>query len=357
MPEEIETTTTVAETEVTPTPEVAAAEVQIPTPSPELTEADVSAFDKFLPGKSTVKDFDPTKKPEVVKPVEEPPAPVKPIIAPKVDSRDAKLEGFTDNEKALLKKMSNESFELVMARFDKLKEAESKRAEAEKKLAETTTGKLPDYWAEHEEAYSLSPTYKELSTQRQLGSAIVKHWEEQFAKVEAGEKWRGLEYHDGKVVISSLENEPSPVAKAKIMAAMNAASHESNQVERELKQFVDGHKSQYGKVMEEVKHAESTLFERYKDEKAPQYVMVQKAMEAIPTTLRGSPLAKITAKAMAMCFELTQALATYKEKEVQATNRATVVKSQGPLKSGESTPVNTDTDADLWDKFNANVRK
>ncbi len=353
-------------TNTTENPEVEETEVapeETPTvPMGEITETDISAFDKFL-GKETavVKDFDPAKKIEAPAPVEEEKEVTPEIVTsvvPKPDSRDARMKDFSDVERGLLKKMPNDAFELVMTKLEKAREVETKKVELEKQIAqrEGSATKLPEYWADHEESYTLSPTYKELTSLKSVGNAIVNHWRDQFAAIEAGENWRGIEYKDGKYFISSVEMEPSAKAKADVMTRMNAASHEAAQIDRELQQFIQGHKAEYSKTVDYVKEREAAIFSRYADEKAPQYEYVKTVLDSIPASLRRSPLAIITAKSIALNVELTNALKSYQEKTEKATQVKAVVKAQGPIRSNESGAAGSVSDDNLWDKFNSMTR-
>jgi len=110
---------------------------------------------------------------------------VKPTVeVPQVKPGDAKAfdyTGFTTEEAALLKQMSNQAREYTAKTIKSLKELQ---------------GKAPDIYFQHPEAYVLDPQYKELGHQIDFAAREAQHWKNQLINIRTGKPWMALDGWD-----------------------------------------------------------------------------------------------------------------------------------------------------------------
>lgn len=117
--------------------------------------------------------------------------------------------GFTPEEQAILKQMSNPAFQYA-----------AKNAREYKALvAQKGT---PDTYLQHPEAYSITPEYREASQKVHFATAEQNHWREQLIAIRNGKDWYGLQGYDdkGKPVLSG-PNKATDGAEVDVSNALN----------------------------------------------------------------------------------------------------------------------------------------
>jgi len=206
-------------------------------------------------------------------------APPKQEAAPKVEEEKklpptAKVKAVGDEDlkslvpesaQGLFKKMDNSARQWVVA---ELKRAAKEKEELKSKLSvaeKKGSNNLPENWFEHEEAYTLSPEFKQLQNQHGRLSAIEKHYREQLIAIKEGEDWFDLVQNaDGS--ISQVKQKASSQADALVMTRLNDATAFIREIEKQDGAYKQAFKASAINSRAGVKQLENDYFPQYADD-------------------------------------------------------------------------------------------
>lgn len=115
--------------------------------------------------------------------------------------------GFSDEEQAVLKKMSNNSFAFA-----------TKLIKENKELKSRTDG----VYYQHNEGYTLDPQYKQLQTDAWYADQEGKYWESQLYAMQEGQEWTPLVgYNQDGTFKFGEKRQPTPRDVEQVRRAMN----------------------------------------------------------------------------------------------------------------------------------------
>lgn len=154
---------------------------------------------------------------------------LKPPVSKGAEKKDEKgvtqgqardYSGYTPEETALLKQMSNPAFELASKAIKENKELS--------KLKSTT-------YLQHEQAYILDPEYQREYQQMANVQKEFQHWQEQLIAIDGGKKWKPLKGwdKDGNPVYDA-ERDPSKMDEENVRRWANNCDQAARQLQGKL---------------------------------------------------------------------------------------------------------------------------
>lgn len=242
------------------------------------------------------------------------------------------LKGIVpDTALPLLKKMSNDAREYFVAEFKRygkeVEELKSKLAVSEKQ----TKSDLPTGWYEHEDAYSLTPEFKNLAqTKGQLG-AIEDHYRKQLIAIKEGEDWFDLTLDNRGQIVQQKRKagaEADMLVSSRLQEAVLTLRDLEKQelaLKQSFKQNVVNHRSGMKKLEDE-------YFPQYADEKEFSAIEDVQSFQKVLQSygLQNDRMSGITSKLYAYALDQTRKVQELeKAKNVAATNKP-VVNKNGP---------------------------
>lgn len=301
-------------------------------------------------------------------------APAKQEPAPKVEEErklppTAKVKPIVDEDLkslvpesalGLFKKMDNSARQWVVA---ELKRGAKEREELKSKLSvaeKKGSNNLPENWFEHEEAYTLSPEYKQIQIQQNRISAIEKHYREQLIAIKEGEDWFDLvQNKDGS--ISQVKQKASPQADALVMTRLNDASAFLRELEKQDGAFRQAFKTSVVNNRAGVKQLEDEYFPQYADD--TEFSNNEDA-KSIKTQLQSlgvhnDRLAGVLTKLYAFAMEQVREVENLKK--ATEVSKKIVTPKNGPtgdeINKGSSKPLSPDErpfNLAAWDSYTKN---
>lgn len=147
-----------------------------------------------------------------------------PIMPPSKDTGGTKhfdYSGYSESEQMVLKNMSSQSREVVSRMMKEHKEL-SKLKDAE--------------YLQNPNAYLLSPEYQKLQEDAFYANKEAMHWQEQIARIKAGQEWQPIVSWDakGNPVLGEMQK-PSGIDEERVRLAMNKCFTAASQVEQEAR--------------------------------------------------------------------------------------------------------------------------
>lgn len=219
-----------------------------PSPKPQDTKAE--AIKQAVQDKAVVatKPVTPPSK-VTTKPVTDSLTNIKPTGTKPGVARD--LTGYSPEEQAILKQMSNPAFEFTTKILKERKELESLKS---------------SHYLQSEDGYTLSPEYKQLSQDIQYASAESNIWLQQLQKIDSGEEWQPFEgwSRDGQPVFGAKQA-PTKLAEEQIRMAMNRCLQVKQEVTGQLQQIPQKYKSVIQNDNQIIKNKMQELFSWEKD--------------------------------------------------------------------------------------------
>ena len=132
--------------------------------------------------------------------------------------------GFSAEEQAMLKQMSNPAFDFV-----------SKMAKERKELEKLRGATV----FQHPQGYILDPDFQKHNEDMQYANAEYRHWQAQLEKVKLGEKWTPLLKWDANgQPVYGAEQDPTGRDEEQIRLAMNQCMQVSNNAQAQAQQYV-----------------------------------------------------------------------------------------------------------------------
>jgi hypothetical protein len=188
-------------------------------------------------------------------------------ITSKKPAGERDYSGFTDAEAEILKKTSNEAFELAKSRILELKQVKEEKKQLEDKLTRVDKQELPESYYEHPKSYILDEKWNTAMASVHVLENEIVHWEKQMEAVEKGEEWIRLDgrNQDGTYKVTKM---PASVeAKTLISRAINQGhllirehAAVASQIEQTTQQRAQSLKA-------EMKKREDFLFSEFADDK------------------------------------------------------------------------------------------
>jgi hypothetical protein len=296
-----------------------------PVPATDAPESSpigeaLDAFSKVL-GRPK---FDEPKADKTTTPNDKPTTPPpKPVVA-------RVYEGLDQEEARLFKHMGNEQYRMFYPKYIEAKtlkgELESTKVELEK-----LKSAAPSY-VDHEAAYRLDPGYEKLSTAVSRVEAEAGYWQEQLAKVEAGEKFTPLSYNQQTGEYSYGEPlDASPVIKAQIMSSLSKAYNIHQRLQGELGTFQNTFKSQHQSYLSNMAATRTKLIGNLDANtvKALEKAAATK-LDIFPQNVRNKPEVKMLAELLVVNEGLIKVVQDLKGKVAGKTIVSRTAKAAGP---------------------------
>lgn len=209
-----------------------------------------------------------------------------------------------------LKKLPNHLFAKAAEEFTKYYTLEQENSKLKEQVKNSSIGKLPENYYEHEKAYQLSPDYSTLSKELEYDNFESSHWLAQLANIKRGQPWINLKGYDPKSgqpvfekidpvkdsegnIILDVENE------LRVQSNLHKVSDLTKEHNGKLTQLQQQHKLEYQQSREGLNGLKQQFFSAFSDEsKLPPVVKadLQIAKEAIQSQLpafRNNPMGEL----------------------------------------------------------------
>lgn len=343
--------------QITIAPEHKSAEVPVvvpstttETPTTELPVVAADLMDEFDAIKDGIKPKPSTEvKPKVEDKKVEVPATtdVKKVeaVVPVVDRKTGRdYAGLTDDVVPLFKAMSNDAFNKFKPLYLAHQEQTKKVTELETKLSDSQKGKtsIPESYYEHPLAFALTPEYETAANQVNETNTIFQHWSEQLKAVQNGAATFKTLARDasGKIIYGpdATVNKDSAVS---LLAHFNRTQQAAANAAGQLSALQQNHSAKHQQSLASVSELENKMFAVFNDEKHPAQAKIKATLDELPASVRSSPLARMTAKALVTIQSLmnviTKERAEYAAGTKVATKIAETTKEVGPSTTGAAT--------------------
>jgi len=249
----------------------------------------------FIEGKSSEDPFA-EKQATSEEPGKTPEESVKTPEVPKAPSRD--YTGLNEREIALFKRMSNEAYAELRPIYDNNKKLAEREA-ALKAREEAVTKAAPRGVYDHEQAYTLTPQYTELSQAANTMAFEREYWVKQLAAVEEGADWKPLiknaqgQYFEGKAEKATAQ------AKAELLQKLTIAAQYHTHFTNQLAQVQQNHALHRQQLLNGMATYETKFFPFFAGDAGKKYeAELQSIKAAVPEEFRDHPMAGIAAKAL-----------------------------------------------------------
>lgn len=278
-------------------PEVSGEKIPIVTkkteqPKPDLTskekigaldDMDDSAIEKseaFKKEPVVVKKIEPSEEDADETPEEE--KKVEPVVDDKTkaqsDPKDKKgrtADDFPEKYRDLIKKnknhLPNDLWNTLKSDLPKLVSLEKERDELKVKYEDASKGivRMPESWAEHPDAYVLTPDYRKFTRGVRQAREEEAHWMQQLERIEKGESWVNLTGRDenGNLTGTEITQVDQIAHKIAVEKAMRKASSFEEQFQGKIVSLKENHVSGYQQACKAVTDTCKEYFPWQKDEK------------------------------------------------------------------------------------------
>lgn len=276
-----------------------------------------------------------TKK-EVAKGEEEKPLP--PTARVKSNLTDDLKGVVPDAALPLLKKMSNDAREYFVAEFKRygkqVEELKSKLSVAEKAQSQNKDG-LPSGWYEHEEAYQLTPEYKNLRSAKDQLTSIEEHYRKQLIAIKEGEDWFDL-ILDSKGNIVQQKRKPGPEADALVSSRITEATLTSRELEKNEIMLRQAFKSNAANHRAGMQKLEDEYFPQYAGEEFAKNEDAQTLQKVLTSYgLQNDRMAGMVTKLYAFALEQTRRV-----QELEKAGEVTKAKAAAPKNGPTGDEIN-----------------
>lgn len=259
-------------------------------------------------------------------------------VSARRDARD--YSGIAPEDVPHFKQMSNTAFEA--ARNWYLAHKQNLNIEDKYKTELTELREYKFY--QHPEAYKLSPDYQKASSEANVQAAIVNHWTQQLAKLDANEPINDIGTDEkGNRFIKAEPIPPNPALRAQVTAALQRAIQAQATASSQLESLSAKYTERSKTFDEQLAQAVNQLvqpdllkhptFSKYHDT----YLN-----KVIPPHLQSVPVYRQMAKMAAFIQVASQQIAALQKANQTRTVQAAAVRQQGP---GDGQPA---TDSGDW---------
>jgi len=261
-------------------------------------------------------------------------APTKPVQPQPQHPNSRDYSGLPEDKIPLFKNMSNAAFAELKPLF--LEHAKLKEENTKLKSDFDVASKSSFF--ENEQAYQVTPEYKQYTANISQLDAEMNHWQEQLANIREGKPWAPLVYDPQGNVVVGQERPATIRDEASIVNAMTKGhilkQDISNKLSALQNSFMTGHKSFTAKFQETV----DKVFEGADKE------VLDKAMQSklslFPSYTHGNPLVKGLATAIAviegMGILLEEAKASATTEKLKTRTMTSAGPSNGSMGTGAS---------------------
>lgn len=268
-------------------------------------------------------------------------------IAATKSSSASKVErdysGFTDEEKPLMQKMSNDSFAFVRSKLAELK----KRAEDVNKLQTENTqlklGKttIPETLYEHPQGFILTPEFNVASKKLNDMSLAQGHWQEQLAKIRKGEDWNGLSWDtQGNLIINAQAQKADGRGEAQVLGYITGTGMELNERQREVLAIQNSWQSKNSEGTTFVQNVNKQYFAHADDPKFGMKVIKDDLLSKFPAQFQKNPLIPLLLNSLATNIalqnEMKKASSDIAAEKEKATKINVATKNSGPTEGSMS---------------------
>ena len=244
------------------------------------------------------------------------------------------LSAFPAEAHNHLRQMSNSAVEWVKRSWRAQQTALAKQQELEARAA--AAEKARDTWLySHEEAYKLSPEYKQQeATVHRLGQE-ESYWRNALVALEDGQPIRDLELdNDGNLRIGERDIPPSAQVKAQVMSNLAKASQLRTVYDGKLRDWTSAHNTRLSQFRATLTEAPKQLFPNgVPDAFKP---IMDRTLQAFPVELRGQQEYQMLAMANAFIQGLAGQVKQLQQQLSGKTAVRQTIKRQGP---GDGAPA------------------
>jgi len=170
-----------------------------------------------------------------------------PITPPDSKKDDFDYTGFSPQEITNLKNMSRQSRDWVASQMKEKKQLES--------LKDST-------YLQHEQAYTLSPEYNELSQSVRMAQMEGRHWEQQALRIKAGEKFQdiiGFDPKTGQPVLGPLKDS-TDADELRVVNNYGLCAQEAQARQRKLVEYPQQFKGRVSQDLSAISEKQKELF-------------------------------------------------------------------------------------------------
>lgn len=221
----------------------------------------------------------------------------------KVDTDGRDYSEFSDDEKGLFKRMSNEAFNKLKPVYLEHKALKSQLEETNKKLEEAQKGivKLPDNYYEHPQGFILTPDFMSAQSDVNRAEQVFNHWSSQLEKVREGAKeieLLGVDQNGNFTITSKIPADTT--AEIKLQSYFNFAQQQLMNAQASVHSLARNHTTRYTSELNTLKDYEKRAFAAFEDpkNKANLEPLVKSTLEVLPPAFRANPLATMVSKAL-----------------------------------------------------------
>lgn len=263
-------------------------------------------------------------------------------LIPKIQGKQGQQESQTENRDysvfpeevaEAIKKTPNSVFNTIYKYAKEIADREGAlKTEYEDKLKnhipkESLDEKgIPLNYYSHPQAFTLTPEFQQASIMSQRADYQAQFWQEQYARIEAGEPWQdliGWNKETGQPVFN-----PQPIedisgrAKAHIVSQLNKSMAQSQQFQSHIQQMAGAHKVRHEHALGFLNHVKEREFAWYKDKKAPQWQKVNEFINSMPPEIRNEQSLEIAGMMFATVVDLinhinTKAVTKQQEEQIK----------------------------------------
>lgn len=185
---------------------------------------------------------------------------------------------------------------------------------------------------QHPEAYKLSPDYQKASSEANVQAAIVNHWTQQLAKLDANEPINDIGTDEkGNRFIKAEPIPPNPALRAQVTAALQRAIQAQATASSQLESLSSKYTERSKTFDEQFDLGVNTLVQP-ELLKHPAFVKYHDAFlhKVIPPHLQNVPVYRQAAKMAAFISVASQQIAALQKALQTRTVQAAAVRQQGP---------------------------
>lgn len=344
MPDEPLTTTPTAVPSAPATP-IATSNEGTPSTGGNTVADAVSAFSRYQQGGDSAPSTGEVN--EDGTPATEAPTEVEPQASEPTGTPQRDFSGLDPDEIPIFKKMGNEAFAYLKPKW-----LESKKArEDHTKLQADYENASKTSFYEHENAYQLTPEFREYAGNIQLVDREIQHWENQLARIEAGETWIPIILDAKGDPAIGNETPASPQARAQVTRMMQNAQIMRGKMVDKLDNLRTDYTTQHKSYLNQMTAVEDKIFAGT-DRKVLDQAM-QTKLSIFPRYLHGRAEVKIIAKLLAVVDGFSTLLSQKNSAAASTNIRGKLNQAAGPKGGSIQTgAVKANSVGSAMDEFN-----
>jgi hypothetical protein len=166
---------------------------------------------------------------------------------------------FKPEHASIIKKYApNQLFDLLKSELPKAYQLEKENKELQQKYEDASKGlvRMPESYAEHPNAYILTPEYSKYRSAVKRADDEASHWIEQLEKIENGEEWQDIvgRNEDGSLKLTDPIKSEGVQAKHKVAVqqALNKVTNYREQFATKMEELKSNHVISYKKAKDAV---------------------------------------------------------------------------------------------------------